>query len=123
MRYTGPLDAKIVVVGQAPREADARQGAFFSGVDGQLLRNMLDEAGWDPREVLYVPAVQCAGVHKSSPKKTQIDLCREGVWEVLGMFPRTLIICMGNEAWSCLWECPPKGVSSGADSFREHKFG
>ena len=123
MRYSGPLHAQVVVVGQAPKDMDTRQGALFCGADGHLLRNMLAEAGWDPQEVLYVTAVQCAGPHNASPKKTQIDLCREGVWEVLGRARRTLIICMGNEAWSCLWECPPKGVSGGAGSFRQHKFG
>lgn len=46
-RATGPLDAKIVLVGEAPGEQEEITGMPFQGSSGQELTRMLTEAGID----------------------------------------------------------------------------
>ncbi len=114
--YRGALDAPLALVVPAPGEADG-------GPAEQLLDRFLAEAGLGAEPRVFVPAVQCSAEQHGAPKKRQIDMCREHVWQVLGAHPRRLILCLGNEAWSCLWECKPSGVLSGAGTFRAHEFG
>lgn len=53
---SGPLDAKVLVVGEYPHEADLRKGEPFIGGAGYELTKMLSEAGL-PREQLYLTMV------------------------------------------------------------------
>ncbi|KKL50654.1 hypothetical protein LCGC14_2303350, partial [marine sediment metagenome] len=46
----GPLNAKIVLVGEAPGEQEDRQGLPFVGGSGQLLTSMLMSVGLDRRD-------------------------------------------------------------------------
>jgi uracil-DNA glycosylase len=45
LRPSGPLDAKIAIVGEAPGEQEAITGRPFEGASGQELTRMLKEAG------------------------------------------------------------------------------
>ena len=49
--YSGPLDAKIMVVGEAPGSEEDNQGLPFVGQSGQELTRMLHDAG--------IPRAQC----------------------------------------------------------------
>ncbi len=42
---TGPFGAKIMIVGEAPGEEEARQGVPFVGSSGKLLKSMLNHCG------------------------------------------------------------------------------
>jgi DNA polymerase len=49
----GPLDAPLVVVGEAPGEEEARQGVPFVGPSGQMLQWLFTRAGL-PWEMCYI---------------------------------------------------------------------
>lgn len=117
--YRGPLNAKVVILGQSPGEQEVAQGKPFVGPSGQLLVSLLQRVGFDLGSLLYTNAVFCSP-GKETPKKKQIDLCRPRPWEILGSHPRRLIIACGNEAWSCLHSCTPSGVMQGAGTFKVH---
>ena len=53
---TGPLDARVMIIGEAPHEADLRRGEPFIGGAGFELTKMLSEAGI-PREQCYLRLV------------------------------------------------------------------
>lgn len=46
----GPVDAKIVIVGEAPGETEEERGRPFVGASGKLLHDMLRDAGIDMDE-------------------------------------------------------------------------
>jgi uracil-DNA glycosylase len=48
MRPSGPKDAKIMLIGEAPGIEEMMQGAPFVGASGKELRRMLKQAGIDP---------------------------------------------------------------------------
>lgn len=64
---TGPWDARIMIVGEAPGEDEVRKGKPFVGYSGQLLTTMLAEAGID-REECFI-----TNVCRERPPKNEID--------------------------------------------------
>jgi len=56
IQASGPLDAKVLVVGEAPHEADLRRGEPFIGGAGFEFTKMMQEAGL-PRETCYLTYV------------------------------------------------------------------
>lgn len=63
----GPLDAKIVIVGEAPGETEVDKGRPFVGSSGQELRDMLGEAGIDHESIRYT------NVFKHRPPQNKLD--------------------------------------------------
>lgn len=53
IKPSGPLDAKLVIVGEAPGAEEEKLGIPFVGTSGQDLRQMLREAGINPSQVYY----------------------------------------------------------------------
>ena len=49
----GPLDAKLICVGEAPGEEEIKQGRPFVGASGRFLRGKLSASGMDPDSVRY----------------------------------------------------------------------
>lgn len=66
---TGPLDATVLVVGEAPGagtpEADQWRGGNWTGMaytarhSGRVIRELLDDAGYGPGSCYYTNAVKC----------------------------------------------------------------
>lgn len=50
---SGPRDAKIMVVGEAPGADEVREGKPFVGYSGKLLRDVLMSVGIDPSKVFF----------------------------------------------------------------------
>jgi uracil-DNA glycosylase len=75
----GNLDAKLMLVGEAPGENEAKTGKPFVGQAGKMLDGMLMEAGID-REKIFITSV----VHDRPPKnKTPGRKETEAYWPFL----------------------------------------
>ncbi len=83
----GPLDARFVIVGEAPGEQEAAAGRPFVGRAGQLLNRLLKEAAIDRSEVYVTnvvklrPTVEAGGRLKNRPPK--VGEIREGLETLL----------------------------------------
>lgn len=74
---SGPKDAKIALVGEAPGQSELRTGIPFSGQSGQLLNTVLEHHGIDRNEVLVTNAVLCMVKGDNvKPPKAAIKACR-----------------------------------------------
>lgn len=49
--HSGPIGAKILLVGESPGDTEEREGVPFVGDSGQILRNVLGRAGMFPDDV------------------------------------------------------------------------
>jgi DNA polymerase len=58
VRGDGPLNAPVLIVGEAPGEQEVKQGRPFVGPSGRLLDELLDERGL-PRWMCWVTNVVC----------------------------------------------------------------
>lgn len=55
----GPVDAKVMIIGEGPGEEEDKQGRPFVGRAGRFLNNMLEEAGLRRSEVFITNVVKC----------------------------------------------------------------
>lgn len=59
---SGPLDAPLMIIGEAPSARDEETGHFFSGPAGRLLRATLAEVGLDAQQIWFTNTVKCRPV-------------------------------------------------------------
>lgn len=98
----GPLNANIMIVGEAPGETEETQGVPFVGSSGQEFERMLREAGIN-MDTCYI-----TNVCKYRPPGNKIDAWfynktqakREKIPEIFGAYPHEKI----REGLSELWE-------------------
>lgn len=94
---SGPFDARIVVIGEAPGSQEARKGVPFIGPAGQMLDHTLERAGLS-REDCYVTNALLCQPDEAPPAPAAIDACKNRLWEELAEYDRDVIIAFGNTA-------------------------
>jgi len=102
---TGPADARLMVVGEAPGEQEDRQGIPLVGPAGKLFNEAITQAGLD-REELYLtntvkhrPWVEQRGRPKNrAPKQSEIKACRPWLEQQLEIIRPDLVVCLGATA-------------------------
>ena len=95
----GPLGG-VLVVGEAPGAYEDALGEPFVGRSGQLLRQMLSDAGVDPDSVRYTNAVRCRpptiNGKQTKPTPKEIATCREHLNNEIADVSPTLIVVVGD---------------------------
>lgn len=71
----GPLDAKLIIVGEAPGENEDKQGEPFVGKSGDLLNDELSKNGVERDEVRITNTVRCRPNDNRDPRKSEIKNC------------------------------------------------
>jgi len=98
----GPLDADVVVVGEAPAAGDPdaeqwrggnRTGmAYTSRASGRKIRDLLAEAGFDSEDCYFTNAVKCHPPGNRDPTSEELTNCRPYlVAEVETVAPDTVL--------------------------------
>jgi DNA polymerase len=72
----GPLDARLLLVGEAPGEAEDREGFPFVGAAGQRLSSLLDAAVLTRPEVFITNIVKCRPLKNREPREDEMTACR-----------------------------------------------
>lgn len=101
----GPLDARLVLVGEQPGNDEDLQGRPFVGPAGRLLDQALAEAGLDRSAVFLTNAVKHfkfeergkRRLHKR-PSSYEIDRCRWWLDQELALIRPELIVALGVTA-------------------------
>lgn len=95
----GPLDARVVLVGEQPGDQEDRKGAPFVGPAGEVLDRALGEAGLDRQRLYVTNAVKHfkfvergkRRIHQT-PRLSEIAACRPWLEAELGLIePETLV--------------------------------
>jgi uracil-DNA glycosylase family 4 len=92
----GPKDAKVVAIGEAPGEAEARTGNPFTGRSGQLLRGKMQEVGLNG--VYITNIVKCRPPKNRTPTPTEIKACRKYLDEELAEIKPKFVMTLGAPA-------------------------
>lgn len=71
------LNAKLVIIGEAPGEEEVRQGRPFVGKSGKLLRSVLEELGVEMNEVYITNVVKCRPPGNRTPTEFEVKFCSE----------------------------------------------
>jgi uracil-DNA glycosylase family 4 len=111
---SGSLKADFVIVKGAPTAEEVRMGATLSGDDGNLIEELLMEAGIDPiKDVYRTPVVGCRPyvvlpatddveeqLQDRPPSKEEKSACSKRLQQIIYNVDPRIIITMGGEAWT-----------------------
>lgn len=98
----GPMDARVMVVGEAPGFEEDRFGKPFIGRSGQLLAKLLSEAGIHPPDVRLTNAVRCRPAGNRTPTAGEVANCRPYLLEEIKRVKPKVIIAAGGTAAAAL---------------------
>ncbi len=95
---TGDLQARWMLVGEAPGADEDRQGEPFVGRAGKLLNNMLAAIGL-PRGAVYIAnTLKCRPPNNRDPKPDESAACRGYLERQIALVNPTLILVVGRIA-------------------------
>jgi uracil-DNA glycosylase family protein len=105
----GPENARIIMVGEQPGDAEDRQGRPFVGNAGKLLDRALTDAGLDRSEIYLTNAVKHfkweergkRRIHKK-PNAQEINACRPWLEAEIEVIKPEVIVCLGATAAQAL---------------------
>ncbi len=112
VKSSGPLDAKIAIVGEAPGANEEAIGRPFVGASGGLLRTMLSDAGIDPEECRFLNVMETRPPKNNfgcfysdsgrDEPKPELLLGRDRLTQELLELKPNLTVLLGNEALKAL---------------------
>lgn len=94
----GPLNARIMIIGEAPGEREDEEGRPFVGAAGQLLTKLLNTVGIRREEVYITNVVKCRPPNNRDPEPDEIEACRPYLVTQILMIRPQIIICLGSIA-------------------------
>jgi len=101
----GPEDAKVVFVGEQPGDTEDRAGRPFVGPAGQLMDELLDEAGVDRRRVYVTNTVKhfhfvTKGKYRlhQKPMARHVSACKPWLEAELQMIRPPMLVALGSTA-------------------------
>lgn len=95
----GNPEAKVLMIGEAPGENEDLQGKAFVGRAGQLLDQLMMEAGFDTNlHSLIINVVKCRPPENRAPKQEEVDACRPFLQKQLDLIRPKIILLLGAVA-------------------------
>jgi uracil-DNA glycosylase len=73
----GPVDAAILLVGEAPGNFEDQHGRPFCGHAGQFLDRLLERGGLKRSRVFITNSVKCRPPNNRSPSSNELQTCYE----------------------------------------------
>lgn len=98
----GPMDAKLVLVGVAPRRQEDLKGVAFAGGTRNVLDNALTEAGVNPDEVRFTSIVRCRPPNDRLPTRDEVASCSSHLVTELDLMDPEVIVSFGAFATEVL---------------------
>ncbi len=98
----GPEDADILIIGDAPSDAEDEYGLPFKGKPGALLDNLLKRAGV-PRETVYLATVvKCRTPEGRQPEEDEVQSCAVFLHLQIRLIRPKVIVAVGEFAGQLL---------------------
>ena len=93
---TGPTDADLVFVGEAPGANEDERGEPFVGRSGTVLDDALRDAGLARADVRITNCVRCRPPDNRDPHGDELDNCRGYLAEELARVDPELVVTLGK---------------------------
>ncbi len=95
---TGPVPARLMIIGEAPGAEEDRQGVPFVGAAGQLLSRMLQAVGIRREDCYITNVVKCHPPRNRDPLPEEAAACSEFLKEQLRLVDPQVICILGRVA-------------------------
>ena len=96
----GPLDAEVMLIGEAPGANEDRQGRPFVGQAGQFLEELLAAAGMKRSDVYICNVLKCRPPANRDPQPDEIAACRDYLDEQVALVDPLMVITLGRYSMS-----------------------
>lgn len=95
---TGPVNARLVMFGEAPGADEDRMGQPFVGAAGQLMDKILIASGLRREEVYIMNSLKCRPPDNRTPTESEVENCRPFFESQLETIQPEYIVCWGAVA-------------------------
>ncbi|HEX7364996.1 MAG TPA: uracil-DNA glycosylase [Dehalococcoidia bacterium] len=95
----GPLDARIMLVGQNPGKQEAKQGKPFVGMAGKYLNEVLARNNIDRNKLYITSIVKQTTPRNRKPTAQEINYWMPQLIEEIKRIKPGIILLMGRVAW------------------------
>lgn len=95
---SGPVPARLLLVGEAPGAQEDAAGVPFVGRAGQLLDRLLTEAGLRRSQVAVTNVVKCRPPGNRPPARLEVDTCRGWLTAQLAAVEPMVVVTLGGTA-------------------------
>ena len=93
----GPLDAKIMLIGEGPGENEDLLGEPFVGRGGQLLDKLLSAVDLTRKRNVYIAnMVKCRPPQNRDPKPEEMEACMDWLRNQVALMRPRIIVCLGR---------------------------
>lgn len=106
----GRIDAKIMLIGEAPGRNEDMEGKPFVGSAGKFLNDLLREAELKREDVYITNIIKCRPPNNRAPRDDEIKTCSPYLEKQIKLLKPKLIVLLGNSALRTLFG---KGLSMG----------
>jgi len=113
----GPVDASIMIIGEAPGKDEDIKGIPFVGRAGKKLFEMFSAAGIDENDVFITNVVKCRPPGNRNPEPVEMKRCRPYLLKQIEIIQPEVIVLLGNIALSLV-----TGTPSGITKMRGKSF-
>jgi DNA polymerase len=96
----GPIDAKIMIIGQAPGATEDKIGRPFIGPAGKFLDKLLKIAKIDRKKIFITSPIKCFPPRNRKPTKREIETCLPYLKEQIEVINPQKFILLGEVAFS-----------------------
>ncbi|MCE4628547.1 MAG: uracil-DNA glycosylase [Desulfurococcales archaeon] len=104
----GPLDADIMLVGEAPGKREDELGRPFVGRAGELLNALLGLAGLRREDVYITNVVKCRPPGNRDPREDEIAACLPYLIRQIQIIAPKVIVALGRHAGRTLYSLAGK---------------
>ncbi len=94
----GPLDAKVMLVGQAPGRHEDMQGRPFVGLSGRLLDRLIKSAGLKRDRIYITSVVQFFPPKNRAPSWQEVEACRKFLKRQIEIIDPKIVVLAGAVA-------------------------
>ena len=94
----GPIDAKIILLGEAPGRNEDKTGLPFTGKSGDLLMKILARVNLKRTDLYICNVLKCRPKDNEEPGMTALKACRRYLTQQLMIVHPKVIIAAGNWA-------------------------
>lgn len=100
----GNLNARIMLIAQAPGENEDREGKMFIGPSGQVLNELLKASGVKRRELYMTNLIKCMLPGYRKPKQDEIDTCSAYLDTEIELIKPKVLVPLGHYATDYIFE-------------------
>jgi len=94
----GNLNAKLMLIAQAPGENEDREGIMFIGPSGRVLDELLQISAVDREKLYMTNLVKCMLPKNRKPKQDEIDMCSHYLDEEIELINPEILVPLGHYA-------------------------